>query len=695
MLFQSGKKYIWGILSVLLVLVLTVGCTPSDEGGDKPPEAPSSMAIDDGEDVEEEAEASEPVDSFIKTTELVQAEDGSAIVQVVTELPLEKGTFQARYRDSEDPGGEELTAPCLRIEGADNELQCSLALAGGLQLVEFQLFYQEPIEPLVPTGEEFHGFTLISLIDELEGIILPPEFLPNDSMSEVDTSLFMHNMCLEWEKSGNKPDSLDQLCNAYMNSVTSFWDTWDPDPWSSDGALDIPCLSCSAMPDPDCDGKDAGSFWCQETEEQQYVAGRLAVTCLDQINTAFEDPLTAFEDPLTAFEDPLTAFEDPLTAFEDPLTAFEDPLTAFEDPLTAFEDPLTAFEDPLTAVDVARATILYRVAYPSLPNAASLPACNHLAMLGDHSQYLRNGQTLIEYLSGYFPSFKPISDRIPLDTSDLSVMPAHCGYFTDMDFESWVRPDFRIHEGLIGFDAGEPLPGMHYFVYGDPTPYTYSATLGGNELNSCTYAGDTGLRCDWDNLPESFYGQEHEYALYVTGCEEPLHTGTLSLPAYDYSRCTVFEEMDMGLYVANSSTDLSIYVTMPNGVPGLEVEDYPGFDTFRVDYFSRFCGEQTWCEVYDHSPGSLFCNMDVDVVCLTNFNEFNLAVDECGVILTRTLQIIAPTHGGGVGDQPGGDGGGGAPACTATGSEPNKIVCELKGGVWSGPAWNVGTCTCP
>jgi len=82
--------------------------------------------------------------------------------------------------------------------------------------------------------------------------------------------------------------------------------------------------------------------------------------------------------------------------------------------------------------------------------------------------------------------------------------------------------------------------------------------------------------------------------------------------------------------------------------------------------------------------------------CLTNFNEFNLAVDQCGVIVTRTLQIIAPTHGGGVGDQLGsGDDGGGGGGSSCTGSEPNKFVCESNGGSWSGMAWNSGTCTCP
>jgi hypothetical protein len=405
---------------------------------------------------------------------------------------------------------------------------------------------------------------------------------------------------------------------------------------------------------------------------------------LEQINTAFEDPLTAFEDPLTAFEDPLTAFEDPLTAFEDPLTAFEDPLTAFEDPLTAFEDPLTAFEDPLTAfedpltaVDVARITILYRILSPSIPNAAPLDACNRLAMLGDHSQYLRNGETLLEYMSGYFPSFKPISDRIPLDTSELAVMPAHCGYFADLHFESKVQPYFKHHTGFIDFDAAEALPGLHYFVFGDPTPYYYSATLGGSQLNSCSLAGDTGLRCDWDSLPESLYGQEQEYALYVTGCEEPLHTGIVTLPAYDYSRCTVFEEMEMSLYVANPSTDLTINVTMPDGVPGLEVEDYPGFDNFWVEYYADFCGERTVCDVYDLSPGSLYCNMSVSSDCLTNFNEFELLVDQCGVILSRTLQIIAPTHGGGVGDQPGSGDGGSTPVCYTFLTEPQ---CSAAGG---------------
>ena len=483
-----------------------------------------------------------------------------------------------------------------------------------------------------------------------------------------------------------KPDSLDAICNWFygeeLESQVIDWYEYNNCPPG-----DVICAlqnmgnyNASTMPDPDCDGVDAGSFWCQETEEQKYLAGRLAHTCLDQINTAFEDPLTAFEDPLTAFEDPLTAFEDPLTAFEDPLTAFEDPLTAFEDPLTAFEEPLTAFEDPLTAIDVARTTILYRIAAPFIPNTVPLTACNRLALLGDHSQFLRTGETLLEHMAGYYPAFTPVSDRQPLDTSDLMVMPAHCSYFDGMNFDSRVQLNFEEHTGHIDFDAGEPLPGMHYFVFGDPTPYHYYATLGGAELNTCSYAGDTGLRCRWDSLPESLYGQEQEYALYVTGCEEPLHTGTVTLPAYDYSRCTVFAGMPLSLYVANPSTDLSIYLTMPDGVPGLEVEDYPGFDNLPVYYYSRFCGEQAICEVFDGLPGSLYCNMNVTPDCLTNFNVFELAVEQCGVILTRTLQIIAPTHGGGVGDQPDSDDDGvveeGSIGPTCTGSEPNRWISK-------------------
>ena len=510
-----------------------------------------------------------------------------------------------------------------------------------------------------------------------------------------DTNTFQFFLCLEWFQNDGKPDSLDPYCGTIL-------------PWTTPGYNDVGGFldnslgwgnsHTSTMPDPDCEDKDAGSFWCQESNEQQYLAGRLAVTCLDQIKTAFEDPLTAFEDPLTAFEDPLTAFEDPLTAFEDPLTAFEDPLTAFEDPLTAFEDPLTAFEDPLTAfedpltaVDVARTTILYRVAYPTIPNPAPLTACNQLAMLSDHSQFLRSGETLLQYLAGYYPSFEPVTDRIPLDTSGLSVMPAHCDYFTEMEFGSKYGYYSANHEVWAMFDAGEPLPGLHYFVFGDPTPHLYSASLGGSLMGSCSLAGDTGLRCDWDSLEESFFDQEQEYALYVTGCEEPLFAGTISLPAYDYNRCSVFEQIPMSLSVANPSTNLSISVAMPNGVPGLEVADYPGFDNLPVDYYSRFCEEQAFCEVYSWLPGRLYCNLDVSPDCLTDFNEFELLVNQCGVILSRTLQVIVPQHGGGVGDKPGSGTGG----SLCTGSEKTKFKCESHGGSWSGPAWNVGTCTCP
>ncbi len=681
MLFRSRAWYIWGIFSVLLVIMLAVGCTFSSVDGDQTPEPPSSLTIvdndgDDQDSAEDQSDASETVDSFIKTTQLIQAEDGSAIVQVVTESPLDQGTYQAHYFDSE---GGELTAPCLRIEGVDSELQCSMALAGGLQLVEFQLYYLEPFDLFFSAGVDFTGTALVSLFDNVDAYLLPPEFQPDYFLSEVDTSLFVHHICSEWSSNSYVPDTLNSFCKAYGYSVENpnyFGEHLDGpnNPWAS-----------STMPDPDCDGVDAGSFWCQETEEEEYLAGRLATTCLEQINTAFEDPLTAFEDPLTAFEDPLTAFEDPLTAFEDPLTAFEDPLTAFE-------DPLTAFEDPLTAVDVARTTILYRIAAPFIPNPAPLDACNRLAMLGDHSQYLRNGETLIEYMSGVFPSFKPISDRIPLDTSELTVMLAHCGYFDDMNFESRYVVELQNHQVIAFFDPMEPLPGLNYFVFGDPTPYHYSATLGGSQLNSCYFGGDTGLRCDWNNLDESVFGQDQEYALYVTGCEEPLHTGIVTLPAYDYSRCTVFEEMEMSLGVADPSPNLSIYVTMPNGVPGLEVENYPGFDNLEVNYFSRFCGEQAFCEVYDWLPGKLYCNISVSPDCLTNLNEFNLLVDNCGLILARDLLIVAPPS---VSDNGGNSESGGGGGSLCTGSEPNTWVCGAHGGSWSGSSATVGTCTCP
>ena len=637
---------------MVLILVFVIGCTPPPDA-DQPPEAPSSMVIEGDEDgsqdtEETESEVSETVDSFIKTTEVLQAEDGSAVVQIETHDDLVDGTYQARHHD---PEGGELSAPCLRIEGTDNELQCSLALPPGLKLVEFQLYYQEPFEPFFTAGVDFTGTALVDLFPNVDLYILPPEFQPKDPVDNFDLYAYLSALCEGWEISSQKPDSLDSICLGLTGSeplspLGDLSETGKP------GSLSGVCLSCSTPPDPDCDGKDAGSFWCQETGEQQYVAGRLAHACLDQIDTAFEDPLTAFE-------------------------------------------------DPRTAMDVARTTILYRVAFPFIPNPAPLTACNRLALLGDHSQYQRNGQSLIEYLAGYYPSFQPVSKRITLDTSDLIVLPDHCDAFNDMNFESRVQLYFENHTGFIDFDAAEPLPGIHFFIIGligDTTPYDYSATLGGIELNTCTYAGDTGLRCGWDNLPESFYGQEQEYALYVTGCEEPLHTGTIALPAYDYSRCTVFGEMDLSLYVADPSTNLTIAVGMPDGVPGLEVEDYPGFDNFDVFYFSRFCGELTSCEVHDWSPGYLYCNMSVGADCLTTFNVFELAVEQCGLILTRTLQIIAPTHGGGMGDQPGsGDGGGGgAPTCTATGAELSQIACESKGGIWNpGHSAGSGTCACP
>lgn len=114
---------------MVLILVFVIGCTPPPDA-DQPPEAPSSMVIEGDEDgsqdtEETESEVSETVDSFIKTTEVLQAEDGSAVVQIETHDDLVDGTYQARYHD---PEGGELSAPCLRIEGTDNELQCSLAL---------------------------------------------------------------------------------------------------------------------------------------------------------------------------------------------------------------------------------------------------------------------------------------------------------------------------------------------------------------------------------------------------------------------------------------------------------------------------------------------------------------------------------------------------------------------------------------
>ena len=178
MFSKQNARYLWGVFTIILILMSAAGCDFPPTSGGQPPQPPSSLTIDnnDGDEqdsTEDQADAPDTVDSFIKTTELMQATDGSAVVQVVTETSLDPGTYQARYFD---PEGGENTAPCELVEGSDNTLQCSVALPGGFQLVEFQLYYLEPFEPLFSAGVDFTGTALDSLFDNIDGYILPPEF---------------------------------------------------------------------------------------------------------------------------------------------------------------------------------------------------------------------------------------------------------------------------------------------------------------------------------------------------------------------------------------------------------------------------------------------------------------------------------------------------------------------------------------
>ena len=63
MLFRSRAWYIWGIFSVLLVIMLAVGCTFSSVDGDPTPEPPSSLTIvdNDGDDQDSAEAQQEPL----------------------------------------------------------------------------------------------------------------------------------------------------------------------------------------------------------------------------------------------------------------------------------------------------------------------------------------------------------------------------------------------------------------------------------------------------------------------------------------------------------------------------------------------------------------------------------------------------------------------------------------------------------
>jgi hypothetical protein len=684
--FGKRKRQIGIICIFLLLFSFVAGCQPtSNSTGTSVPEAPASLNIDNNEN-----HATSPyLEEKDVQVEFAEVGDGSQNVNITTPQVLPAGNYMGIY-ETED--GKQFSVPCELVSGTGNELECPLVSVDDSLQIHLQLYYSEIVIPLF--GDKV-GFSqdVLDVFIQPRNVILPKAYHAYKYPGSVDSIMYLYYLCSDWAANDRKPDDLDPTCSAlaFVKMVTfgPFPSSPPADPLSGgiiNPLADPNDIRWDTMPDPDCAGKDAGSFWCQESGDDIYLSGRLAVLCQNELGiifedpltafedplTAFEDPLTAFEDPLTAFEDPLTAFEDPLTAFEDPLTAFEDPLTAFEDPLTAFEDPLTAFEDPLTAIDVARITLLYTAMKPFLSDTSKLPACNYLTLLGDYSSRSRSGEPLFSVIQDHFSIPKEMSSQIGFQAPGFQDTGEHCNAFSQTQITNdWFIANTENPQVQLNFSFSNGIPDITFETPDDPFPYIYTATLGDAESGGCTRLNinEDTMKCIVNPLDQSSFGQLQPVSVYVSGCSEPIYQSNIILPEYDYSRCDIFSQFNYGLHVSRASTNLQFYITKSGGIPGpntWDLADYPGFDQMFLFYFAFFDDISTM-EINNpnNDPGVLFVDFEVPYDYLVSPREFRLYTNQCASpIFSKTIQVIKPAMN---------------PTATQTGNDnppPTPVVCE-------------------
>jgi len=663
----KGSRQIGLFFIFSLLISLFAGCQlPTKTAEPTAPEAPASLIIND----EESQATNTPLEEKEIQVEFTEAGDGPQNVIITTPQILPAGNYMGIY-ETED--GEQFTVPCELVSGNGDQLECPLVSVDNSLQILLQLYYSQAILPLF--GDKV-GFSqdVLDLFIHPRSLVLPQAYRAyQDLLSPVELNLILYNLCADWAANDRKPDDLDSTCSAFANVILVSFDPIHEGPSLEDileramnSIHDLPGTHSDTMPDPDCAGKDAGSFWCQESGDDIYLSGRLAVLCKGELGinfedpltafedplTAFEDPLTAFEDPLTAFEDPLTAFEDPLTAFEDPLTAFEDPLTAFEDPLTAFEDPLTAFEDPLTAQDIARITMLYTAMKPFLSDTSNFPACNYLALLGDYSSRSRSGVPLFSLIQDHFAIPKEYSSQMAFQAPELRYTSEHCSAFFQTQITSdWFLANANDPQVQLNFRFTNGIPGITFETPGDLFPYIYTAILGDTESEGCSRLNinEDTMKCFVSPVDQAMFGQTQPVSVYVSGCSEPIYTSNILLPAFDYSRCDIFSQFNYGLHVSRASTNLQFYVTRSGGIPGppgWALTGYPGLDLMPLYYYAFFDDISTMDvnNPYDN-PGALFTNFEVPYAYLVSPREFKLYTNQCeSPIFSKTIQVLNPTQ---------------------------------------------------